>query len=146
MYRIFDRYFPLIGPNILIYGKQDEDYKLAYGFPVNMDGSEVYDNYLAKICLNLFINVHPVKDDIFTHNRKETFFAFYDDIKLSPFIGFEADYAGAGTISNDLELFMEKLSQKSLDEAVSAYSGKFKSDGIDAYIDSVKKQWESFHQ
>lgn len=132
--------------NILIYGKQDEDYKLADGFPVNMDGSEVHDNYLAKICLNLFINVHPVKDDIFTHNRKETFFAFYDDIKLSPFIGFEADYANAGTISNDLELFMENLSQKSLDEAVSAYSGKFKSDGIDAYIDSVKKQWESFHQ
>ena len=132
--------------NILIYGKQGEDYKLADGFPVNMDGSEVYDNYIAKICLNLFINVHPVKDDIFTHNRKETFFAFYDEIKLSPFIGFEADYAGAGTISNDLELFMEKLSQKSLDEAVSAYSGKFKSDGIDAYIDSVKKQWDSFHQ
>ena len=132
--------------NILIYGKQDEEYKLADGFPVNMDGSEVYDNYLAKICLNLFINVHPVKDDIFTHNRKETFFAFYDDIKLSPFIGFEADYTGAGTISNDLELFMEKLSQKSLDEAVSTYSGKFKSDGIDAYIDSVKKQWDSFHQ
>ena len=41
---------------------------------------------------------------------------------------------------------MEKLSKKSLDEAVSEYSTKFKSDGIDAYIDSVKKQWESFHQ
>ena len=132
--------------NILIYGKQDEDYKLVDGFPVNMDGSEVYDNYIAKICLNLFINVHPVKDDIFSKNRKETYFSFYDDIKLSPFIGFNADNASAGDISNDLELFMEKLSKKSLDEAVSEYSTKFKSDGIDAYIDSVKKQWESFHQ
>ena len=132
--------------NILLYGRQDEDYKLVDGLAVNMDGTDIKSYILTNLALNLFINVHPVKGEIFPENRKEEYFAFYNNIKLSPFIGFEADASGNENISIDLQNFLSSLNSCSLDEAVSNYSGRFKTDGIDEYYSSVKKQWETFHK
>ena len=132
--------------NLLIYGIQNVDYKLSDGYVVNMDGTDAYENYLTKMCLNLFINLYPVRDELFTDNRKETYFAFYDNVKVSPFIGFEADNAGDGTFSGNADKFLESLQNKSLDDAVSEYSRKNKSDGIDDYLSSIRGQWEAYNQ
>ena len=132
--------------NILLYGRQDEDYKLVDGLAVNMDGTDIKSYFLTNLSLNLFINVHPVKGEIFPENRKEEYFAYYNKIKLSPFIGFEADASGNETISVDLQNFLTSLNSCSLDDAVNNYSGRFKTDGIDEYYSSVKKQWESFNR
>lgn len=132
--------------NLLMYGIQNVDYKLSDGYVVNMDGTDAYENYLTKMCLNLFINLYPVRDELFTDNRKETYFAFYDNVKVSPFIGFEADNAGDGTFTGNADKFLESLQNKSLDDAVSEYSRKNKSDGIDDYLSSIRGQWEAYNQ
>ena len=132
--------------NILLYGKQDVDYKLIDGFAVNTDGTDLYDNYLAKLCLNLFINIHPVKGERYSNNRREEYFSFYDDVIISPFIGFEADNIEECVISNDLKGFMNSLNNKSLDEAVRDYSEILEADGIDEYLSSVRKQWDTYKQ
>ena len=132
--------------NLLLYGQQDTNYKLKDGLVVNMDGSEPAYDFMAKVSLNLFINVHPVKGELYTANRKEDYFAFYNGVKSSPFLGFEADIAGNGTIENDLNGFLDSLMEKSLDNAVKEYSAKLKSDGIDEYLNSLNKQWETFHK
>ena len=132
--------------NILLYGKPDVDYKLVDGLAVNMDGTDKISDFPTQLGLNLFINVHPVKGDIFPKNRKEEYFSFYSKVKLSPFIGFEVDNTGFDTVSSDLDDFLNSLNRVSLDEAIKEYSKRFKSDGIDEYYSSVKKQWETFQQ
>ena len=132
--------------NLLLYGRPDIDYKLSDGYVVNTDGSEYRYDFLNKLALNLFVNVYPVQGEIFPENRKEEYFAFYSKVKLSPFIGFEADTAGNSTIPNDVENFLASLNSFTLEEAVAEFSKKYQSDGIDEYYDSVKKQWEAFKQ
>ena len=132
--------------NMLLYGRPDVDYKLVDGLVVNTDGSEYRYDFLNKLALNLFVNVYPVKGEIYPENRKEEYFAFYSKVKLSPFIGFEADTAGNSTIPNDVENFLASLNSFSLEEAVAEYSKKYKTDGLDEYYNSVKKQWETFQQ
>ena len=132
--------------NLLIYGRQDVDYKLVDGLVVNMDGSEINYDFLTKLSLNLFVNVHPIKGDIFTVNRKEEYFAFYSKVKLSPFIGFEVDTAGNNAISEDTDNFLSSLNEFTLDEALAMFSKKYKSDGIDEYYNAVKTQWETFNK
>lgn len=132
--------------NTLMYGKQDEDYKLKDGLVVNMDGSDAADNFLTKLYLNLFINIHPIKGERYTDHRREEYFSFYNSVKLSPFIGFEADEASESAITKDLDSFLDSLAYKPLNKAINDYSKKLKSDGIDEYLSSVKKQWEDFQQ
>ena len=132
--------------NILLYGRQDVDYKLIDGFAVKMDGSELPYDFMTKVSLGLFVNMHPVKGETFTANRKEEYFSFYKTVKLSPFIGFEADTAGNGVITENLDCFLGSLNEESLDKAVGEYSQKQKAAGIDKYLSSVEKQWEAFHK
>ena len=132
--------------NILLYGRQDKDYKLIDGLAVNMDGSEPAYDFMTKVSLNLFINCHPVNGELYTANRKEEYFAFYKSVKASPFLGFEADNSGYGAVTADLNGFLDSLKSKSLDSAVKEYSAKLKSDGIDEYLNSVNKQWETFNK
>ena len=135
--------------NILLYGKQDEDYKLIDGLAVNVDGSELQDRYYTELCLDLYINIHPVKGnkyELFTHERKETYFSFYDSVKISPFVGFQPYYKNKSIIAQDIDDFLDTLTYTSLDEAVRRYSEKLKTDGMDDYLSAVKKQWETYHK
>ena len=70
----------------------------------------------------------------------------YKNVKLSPFIGFEADTTGNSAISENINGFLESLNGSSLDEAVNEYSQIKKAAGIDEYVTSVNKQWEEFHK
>lgn len=132
--------------NLLLYGRQDVDYKLKDGIAVKMDGSELPYDFMTKVSLGLFVNMHPVYHETFMQNRKENYFAFYKDVKSSPFIGFEADNTGYGAVTDDLNGFLDSLNTKSVDSAVKEYSAKLKADGIDKYLDSVNKQWEAFNK
>ena len=132
--------------NILLYGKQDVDYMIKDGFAVKIDGTEMPYDFMTKVSLNLFVNLHPVKGESFTVNRKDEYVAFYKKVKLSPFIGFEADTTRYGDVSMNLDDFLCSLNGMSLDEAVNEYSQKQKTAGIDAYLSSVNKQWETFHK
>ena len=132
--------------NLLLYGRQDKDYKLKDGLVVNMDDSEPAYDFMAKVSLNLFINVHPVKGELYTANRKDSYFAFYNGVKSSPFLGFEADTTGYANVSKDLSNFLDSLNKITLDNAVKEYSEKLKTDGIDEYLKSVNKQWETFNK
>lgn len=132
--------------NILLYGQEGTDYKVIDGVAFNIDGSVLYDDYITKLCLNLFINVYPVSGEDYMSNRKNDFFSFYDDINLSPFIGFEADTTEIGNISDDINDFIYNLKDMSVDESVLSFSDKLKSDGIEKYLDSVISQWEEYRQ
>ena len=132
--------------NLLLYGRQDVDYKLKDGIAVKMDGSELPYDFMTKLSLGLFVNMHPVYHETFMQNRKENYFAFYKNAKLSPFLGFEADNTAYGAVTNDLNGFLDSLNTKSVDSAVKEYSAKLKADGIDKYLDSVNKQWETFNK
>ena len=134
--------------NILLYGRQDVDYKLIDGYVADMDGTKrpwFYNNF-TKTDLNLFINTHPVAGENFVINRKESYFAYYERMKLSPFIGFQPDNDNKGVISQDIDDFMDSLSGKPLDESLKKYSDKLKTDGMDEYLSSARKQWEEFHK
>ena len=96
--------------------------------------------------LNLFINIYPVKGERYSYNRKEQYFSFYDDVKLSPFIGFEVDTGGNTIIPSDLDDFLNSLNWESLDKAVRDYSEILEADGIDEYLSSVRKQWDTYKQ
>ena len=132
--------------NLLLYGRQDKDYKIKDGFAVRMDDTEMPYDFMTKVSLNLFINLHPVKGETFAVNRKEEYVSFYKNVKLSPFIGFEADTTGNSAISENINGFLESLNGSSLDEAVNEYSQIQKAAGIDEYVTSVNKQWEEFHK
>jgi len=132
--------------NLLLYGNQDVDYKLTDGIAVNMDGSELPYDFMTKVSLGLFVNVHPVYHETFMQNRKENYFSFYKNAKTSPFIGFEADTTGYANVSTDLADFLDSLNKITLDNAVKEYSEKLKTDGIDEYLKSVNKQWETFNK
>ena len=134
--------------NLLLYGRQDVDYKLIDGYVADMNGTEqrMYHYYFTKTALNLFINTHPVVGEDFVINRKESYFAYYKSMKLSPFIGFQPDNEKKGIISQDIDDFMDCLSGKPLDEALKKHTDKLKADGMDEYLSSARKQWEEFHK
>ena len=67
-------------------------------------------------------------------------------MKFSPFIGFQSDNDNKGVISQDIDDFMDSLSGKPLDESLKKYSDKLKTDGMDEYLSSARKQWEEFHK
>ena len=98
------------------------------------------------ICLNLFINTHPVKGESFVNNRKEAYFSFYDSMKLSPFAGFHPVNDKSGVISQDFDDFMNSLTDKKYDEIVRKYTAKLKADGMDEYLSSARKQWEEYNK
>lgn len=132
--------------NILLYGQEGTDYKVIDGVAFNTDGSELDDNYITKLCLNLFVNVYPVSGENYMKNRKDEFFSFYDGVNLSPFIGFEADTTEIGSISNDIDDFIYNLEDMSVDEAVLSFTDKLKSDGIEKYLNGVISQWEEYRR
>lgn len=131
--------------NILVYGMLNENYQIKDGLVVNMDGSDIEDNYLAKMCINLFANIYPVKDENFKVNRKKAYFSFYDDVKNSPFIGFQAASSNSA-VSDDLDGFLQVLKQNSMKEALKEFSEKLKADGIDEYLNTVITQWETYQK
>ena len=134
--------------NILLYGKQDVDYKLKDGYVSDMDGTKrpyLY-NFFEKLELNLFINTYPVQGEDFVSNRKEAYFSYYENVKMSPFVGFQPDYDKKGIISQDFDDFLDSLTNKTMDETVRKYSAKLKSDGIDEYIKSVREQWATYNK
>jgi len=130
--------------NILMYGKENVDYTLVDGFAVNEDREDpdFELSYLTGLILDLFINIHPVKGDIFAENRKEAYFSFYDNTSVTPFIGFEADTSGNIVIRSDIEMFLRSLKDQPFEEALAQCGEKLKSDGIDEYLKSVQEQWE----
>lgn len=130
--------------NILIYGLENEHYKVVDGIACNIDGSGLDDHYLTKLVLNLFINLLPVSGEDFRDNRRQEYFSFYESLKVSPFIGFEPDTEHLGNISVDLDDFMSSLNGHSVEEVLPAAKDKFQSDGIDKYLASVRNQWEKY--
>lgn len=132
--------------NILLYGMENTDYKITDGVVCNMDGSDMDDGYINKLCLNLFVNVKPVSGERYMNNRREMLWDFYDSASLSPFAGFEADTTDAGDISEDLDEFMSSLTGSTVDEALAAAKASFAADGIETYLDSVRGQWEVYHR
>lgn len=132
--------------NILLYGQQDTDYKVIDGVACNTDGTDMDDDYINKLCLNLFVNIYPVRGENYMNNRKNEFFSFYDNIELSPFIGFEPDTAGLNNISKDMDEFMNSLNDKAVEEAIGSARDKLISDGMDEYLNSVRSQWEEYRQ
>ena len=116
------------------------------GLAVKMDGTELPYDFTTKLSLGLFVNTHPVVGESFMSNRKEEYFTFYKNAKASPFIGFVPDSSNYSSVPEDLSAFLESLNKQSLDQAIKEYSAKLKSDGIDEYLISVRKQWEAFNK
>jgi multiple sugar transport system substrate-binding protein len=132
--------------DILLYGQEGTDYKVVDGVACNTDGTDLEDDYLSKLCLDLFINVYPVTGERYMENRKDEFFALYDNAGVSPFIGFEPDTENLNNISNDLSDFMNGLNGKSVEESIEGAKEKLTADGMDSYLDSVRNQWEEYKQ
>ena len=101
--------------NILLYGQEGTDYKVVDNVACDMSGNDLEDDFVKKLCLDLFVNVVPVKGENYISDRKNEFFSFYDSIELSPFIGFEPDTTNM-------------------------------SDDMDAYLNSVRSQWEEYRK
>lgn len=132
--------------NLLIYGRFGEDYKLDDGFAVNMDGTDKQSAPWRETWLNLFIHLYPARGEAFSENRKEAFFSFYDNAKISPFAGFVPDSDKELVISDDVDAFLRSLNSNTVDEAVSTYSEKLKKDGFDDYLNTVRSQWEAYQK
>ena len=132
--------------DILLYGQKGADYKVVDGVACNTDGTDLEDDYLSKLCLDLFINVYPVTGERYMENRKDEFFALYDNAGVSPFIGFEPDTENLNNISNDLSDFMNGLNGKSVDESIEGAKEKLTADGMDSYLESVRSQWEEYRK
>ena len=79
-------------------------------------------------------------------NRKDAFFALYDNAGVSPFIGFEPDTENLNNISNDLSDFMNGLNGKSVGESIEGAKERLTADGMDSYLESVRSQWEEYKQ
>ena len=131
--------------NILIYGAENESYQVVDGIAYNLDGTDLFDQYLAKLGFNLFINLLPVSGEEFPKNRQEAYFAFYESLSASPFIGFEPDTEQMGSISADLEQFMGSLSGCSVEEAFATAEDRLLADGMEEYLEDVRKQWEEYN-
>ena len=129
-----------------MYGQNGADYKVVDGVACNTDGTDLEDDYLSKLCLDLFINVYPVTGERYMENRKDAFFALYDNAGVSPFIGFEPDTENLNNISNDLSDFMNGLNGKSVDESIEGAKEKLTADGMDRYLESVRSQWEEYRK
>lgn len=123
--------------NILLYGQEGTDYQIIDNAVCDMNGDDI-DEYTNKLCLKLAVNTYP--------NNREEYFSFYDDMEVSPFMGFEPDNTNKGTISKDVDRFMNDACKKSVDGAIASASSKLTSDSIDEYLESVKSQWEEYQQ
>lgn len=134
--------------NILLYGVEGKDFKLKNGYVSNMDGSDFDDVYLEKLVLNLFINTYPLKHELFTENRKEEYFSFYNDVKLSPFLGFHPDTEDKKgiQISNDINKLMNTFIDDSADKSIERVKEDLKSHGMKSYLNDIKAQWREFQK
>ena len=134
--------------NILLHGEEGVDYKVVDGVAVNMDGSELEEDFFTKACLNLFINVYLTGADKITDDHKKALFDFYNSTSLSPFLSFQPDTAEIGGVGTDVMEFFRKAAsideKVPLEELVSSAKEKLKEDGIDAYLESVRSQWEEY--
>lgn len=139
--------------NILLYGDEGTDYKVVDGVACDINGNAHDDEYLTKLCFNLFINVYPVEGENYMDNRRDEFFSYYDSIQLSPFAGFEVDTSKVNNIRSELDKFLSGLCIMNedetfiaLDEAVLNAKDKLVAEGIEEYISSVEAQWEEYRQ
>lgn len=92
--------------NILLYGLEGTDYKVVDNVACDMSGNDLEDDFVKKLCLDLFVNVVPVKGENYISDRKNEFFSFYDSIELSPFIGFEPDTTN---MSGDMDTYLSSV-------------------------------------
>ena len=111
-----------------------------------MDGTDKQSAPWRETWLNLFIHLYPARGEAFSENRKEAFFSFYDNAKISPFAGFVPDSDKELVISDDVDAFLKSLNSNTVDEAVSTYSEKLKKDGFDDYLNTVRSQWEAYQK
>ncbi len=139
--------------NILLYGEEGTDYKVVDGVACDINGNAHEDEYLTKLCFNLFINVYPVEGENYMNNRRDEFFSYYDSIQLSPFIGFEVDTSKMNNVKTEINDFLNSLCIMNEDEtfitveeAVLSAKDKLVADGIEEYISSVETQWEEYRQ
>ena len=136
--------------NILLYGLEGIDYKLVDGVVYNLDGSvHIRDDIFTKIFMDLYINAHPISGESFMKDRKNQIFAYYDNMELSPFIGFQVDTSKInGKIEDDLDDFVKRLTVTgdSWEDILDASRAKLKEDGIDEALEDVRKQWEAFRE
>lgn len=132
--------------NLLLYGQENIDYKVVDGIACNMDGADLENKHIDKLCLNLFVNIQPVRGENYMVDRKNEFFSFYDNIELSPFIGFEPDTTDLNNISKDLDEFMRSLKNETVEEAIGSTGDKLTSDGMEEYLNGVRSQWEGYRQ
>ena len=131
--------------DILLFGKQDVDYKLVDGYVESLKDIDLRDRiFWPAASLNLFVNVHPIKGECFAENRKESLFSFYNDIDKSPFLGFNPDVTGRSDVVVDVNEFLDTLRGGSMDEKINEYKELLKEDGMDEYLSSVQSQWETY--
>ena len=82
-------------------------------------------------------------------DRKNQIFAYYDNMELSPFIGFQVDTSKInGKIEDDLDDFVKRLTVTgdSWEDILDAARAKLKEDGIDEALEDVRRQWEEFQK
>ena len=98
--------------------------------------------------MNLYIYVHPIKDDRFKTDRRAQFFAYYDNIAVSPFLGFQPETSKLNESVEVLEDFVRKCLRAgfTLEEQESIARELLRANRYDAYLESVRSQWEEFRQ
>lgn len=134
--------------NLLIYGKQDVDYKLVDGCVVNLDGSDYTDVFFKRVCLGTYLNTYPVmaegEEEGLRDSEKEAYLASIKNAVPSPFLGFAADLPANSKIPDDINDFLASLNTLSLDEALEKYSKILAEDGMEEYLRTAKDQWETY--
>ena len=134
--------------NLLIYGKQDVDYKLVDGCVVNIDGSDYTDVFFKRVCLGTYLNTYPVMaegaEEGLRDSEKEAYLASIKNSAASPFLGFAADLPATSKIPDDINNFLASLNTLSLDEALEKYSKILAEDGMEEYLRTAKEQWETY--
>lgn len=134
--------------NLLRFGREGKDYKLVNGVVCKADGSEWWGDSVIANSLNLYIYVHPIKDDRFKTDRRAQFFAYYDNIAVSPFLGFQPETSKLNESVEVLEDFVRKCLRAgfTLEEQESIARELLRANRYDAYLESVRSQWEEFRQ
>lgn len=134
--------------NLLRFGREGKEYKLVDGVVCNVDGSEWWENQATANSMNLFIYVHPTRNDRFKTDRRAQFFAYYDNIAVSPFLGFQPETSKLNESVEVLEDFVRKCLRAgfTLEEQELITRELLRANRYDAYLESVRSQWEEFRQ
>jgi hypothetical protein len=134
--------------NLLRFGREGKEYKLVDGVVCNTDGSEWWEDLAIANSMNLYLYVHPTKGDRFKTDRRAQFFAYYDNIAVSPFLGFQPETSKLNESAAVLDDFVRKCFRKgfTMEEQESIARELLMVNRYDAYLESVRSQWEEFKQ